>query len=76
MFVCLNPSKATSSVTDATTQRCERIATTLGFGSILIANLFAVLVDLSNAHEEISFAGGTCEQPISCQTCSVSSDRL
>lgn len=42
VFVCLNPSRATSAVTDPTTRKCIEIASALGFGSILIANLFAV----------------------------------
>jgi hypothetical protein len=41
VFLCLNPSTATSIVTDATTKKCIDIASTLGFGSIMIANLFA-----------------------------------
>lgn len=42
VFICLNPSTATSATTDATTRKCIAIATHLGFGSIVIANLFAL----------------------------------
>ena len=41
VFICVNPSKATATVTDPTTRKCTDIARNLGFGGIIIANLFA-----------------------------------
>lgn len=41
LFVMLNPSTATERHNDATIERCERRARALGFGAVLIGNLFA-----------------------------------
>lgn len=41
LMIMLNPSTATEAANDATIARCQRRAQRLGFGTLLIANLFA-----------------------------------
>ena len=41
LFIMLNPSTATEIANDPTIERCERRAREMGFGGVLIANLFA-----------------------------------
>lgn len=41
-YVMLNPSKATERHNDPTIERCQRRATALGFGGMMICNLFAL----------------------------------
>lgn len=41
LFLLLNPSTADAVSNDATIERCERRARTMGFGALLVANLFA-----------------------------------
>lgn len=41
LFVMLNPSTATELRNDPTIERCERRARAMGFGGVMIANLFA-----------------------------------
>lgn len=40
-FLMLNPSTADDLKNDATVERCERRATRLGYGSLIVTNLFA-----------------------------------
>ena len=49
MFVCVNPSTATASANDPTTQKCIKIAKALNFGGVFIANLFAYRSPYPNA---------------------------
>jgi hypothetical protein len=41
LFIGLNPSTATATINDPTIRRCIRFAQDWGFGSLLMANLFA-----------------------------------
>lgn len=41
MFICLNPSTADEHVDDPTVRRCIGFARSLGFGSLVMTNLFA-----------------------------------
>ena len=41
LYIMLNPSTATELANDPTIERCERRARQLGFGTMVIANLFA-----------------------------------
>lgn len=41
LFICLNPSTADEHVDDPTVRRCIGFARNLGFGSIMMTNLFA-----------------------------------
>ena len=40
-FIMLNPSTATEQQNDATVERCQRRAEMLGFGGLMVTNLFA-----------------------------------
>ena len=42
LFICLNPSTADETTDDPTVRRCVGFAKTWGFGSVVIANLFAL----------------------------------
>jgi hypothetical protein len=42
LFVCLNPSTADEAKDDATVRRCVGFARKLGFGRLLLANLFGL----------------------------------
>lgn len=56
-YVMLNPSKATEQHNDPTIERCQRRATALGFGAMMISNLFALRAtdpaDLKRADDPI-----------------------
>lgn len=42
LFILLNPSTADETKNDPTVERCERRARTMGFGGLVVANLFAL----------------------------------
>ncbi len=75
-YVMLNPSRATEQHNDPTIERCQRRAAALGFGAMMICNLFALRAtdpaDLKRAKDPI---GPECDTALR-QACASSAHIL